>query len=68
MKYYSTNRNSPVVDFKEATVKGQAPDKGLYFPERVPIFEKDFIKNIHTSPNYKVELNFQPKEENYQFH
>ncbi len=29
MKYYSLNRQSPVVDFKEATIRGQAPDKGL---------------------------------------
>ena len=33
MKYYSTNKNSAQVSFKEATIRGQAPDKGLYFPE-----------------------------------
>lgn len=57
MKYYSTNRNSPIVDFKDATIKGQAPDKGLYFPERIPVFEKKFIKNIHSVS--KEELAFQ---------
>ena len=36
MKYYSTNKQSPIVDFKEATINGQAPDKGLYFPELIP--------------------------------
>jgi len=36
MKYYSTNKISPKVDFKEATIRGQAPDKGLYFPEQIP--------------------------------
>ena len=36
MQYYSTNNQSPVMDFREATIKGQAPDKGLYFPERIP--------------------------------
>ncbi|HEX8279253.1 MAG TPA: threonine synthase [Segetibacter sp.] len=46
MLYYSTNKQSPKVNFKEATIKGQAPDKGLYFPERIPELPKDFIKNI----------------------
>lgn len=48
MKYYSTNHNSPIADFKEATIKGQAPDKGLYFPERIPALPADLISNINT--------------------
>jgi len=46
MRYFSTNNNSPKVDFKEATIKGQAPDKGLYFPEVIPILDKGFISEI----------------------
>ncbi len=46
MLYYSTNKESAKVNFKDATIKGQAPDKGLYFPERIPELPKDFIKNI----------------------
>lgn len=46
MKFYSTNRQSPEVDFREATIQGQAPDKGLYFPSVVPQFEKGFIENL----------------------
>ncbi len=46
MLYYSTNNNTAKVDFKEATVKGQAPDKGLYFPERIPMLPGHFIENI----------------------
>jgi hypothetical protein len=30
MLYYSLNKQSPTVDFKQATIAGQA-DKGLYF-------------------------------------
>ena len=44
MRYFSTNNNSPKVDFKEATIKGQAPDKGLYFPEIIPVLNKEFIE------------------------
>src|SRR4030095_13207789 len=46
MKYYSLNRNSPAVDFKEAAIRGQAPDKGLYFPEHIPVFDSSFFHNI----------------------
>ena len=46
MKYYSLNKQSPDVDFKEATIRGQAPDKGLYFPETIPVLDKAFIDNI----------------------
>ena len=46
MLYHSTNHNSPIVNFKEATIKGQAADKGLYFPESIPQLPADFIRNI----------------------
>ena len=46
MLYYSTNKNSPKVDFREATIKGQAPDKGLYFPEQIPQLDKPFLKEL----------------------
>jgi threonine synthase len=48
MLYYSLNNNSPKASFKEATIKGQAPDKGLYFPESIPVLPKDFFKNINS--------------------
>jgi threonine synthase len=54
MKYYSLNKISPVVDFKEATIAGQAPDKGLYFPEFIPQVSKDLIKNIEQYSNEEI--------------
>jgi threonine synthase len=47
MLYHSTNHNSPIVNFKEATINGQAPDKGLYFPESIPQLPENFIRNIN---------------------
>ncbi len=41
MLYYSLNKQAPNVDFKEATIQGQAPDKGLYFPEYIPRLPED---------------------------
>jgi len=46
--YYSLNHNSPPATFAEATVKGQAPDKGLYFPQHIPSLPKGFIENIRS--------------------
>ena len=46
MLYYSLNNPATRVTFKEATIRGQAPDKGLYFPERIPRLPTAFIDNI----------------------
>src|SRR5690348_12936155 len=54
MKYYSLNKKSPIVDFKEATIRGQAPDKGLYFPEKIPQVEKELISGITKISNEEI--------------
>lgn len=36
MKFYSTRRTAPHVDFKTALFQGIAPDGGLYMPEKIP--------------------------------
>ena len=54
MQYYSTNKQSPKTGFKEATIKGQAPDKGLYFPESIPALPKEFIENINQYSNEEI--------------
>ncbi len=57
MNYYSLNKVSANATFEEATIKGQAPDKGLYFPESIPTLSKDFICNIKTRS--KEEIGFE---------
>ena len=54
MKYFSTNKLSPEINFKEATIKGQAPDRGLYFPEEIPLVEKILIENIVNFSNEEI--------------
>jgi len=54
MKYYSTNKNSDQVSFKEATIRGQAPDKGLYFPETIPQVDKGLIDDIEKVSNEEI--------------
>lgn len=46
MKYYSTNKFSPDVSLQEAVVKGLAPDKGLYMPEKINELPQSFFDNI----------------------
>jgi threonine synthase len=46
MNYYSLNKKAPQASFKEAVVKGLAPDKGLYFPETITKLEDSVFENI----------------------
>lgn len=46
MRYFSTSQQSPLVDFREATIRGQAPDGGLYFPEKIPRLPESFFKDL----------------------
>jgi threonine synthase len=46
MKYYSTNRQAPEVSLSEAVIKGLAPDKGLYMPERINPLPSSFFEGI----------------------
>ena len=57
MRYYSLHHQSPLVDFKTATINGQAPDKGLYFPERIPQLPATFFTEIERLS--KEEIGFQ---------
>tara|TARA_R110002050_G_scaffold243212_2_gene379678 strand:+ start:14535 stop:15827 length:1293 start_codon:yes stop_codon:yes gene_type:complete len=46
MNYYSLNKQAPNTSFKDAVIKGLAPDKGLYFPESITPLPKEFFYNI----------------------
>lgn len=54
MNYYSTNKQAPVAGFREATINGQAPDKGLYFPERIPHLEKNWVDGMAGLPDEEI--------------
>lgn len=46
MIYYNLKDHQEKIDFKNAAIKGQGKDKGLFFPENIPQFDQDFIQNI----------------------
>ena len=46
MNYYSLNKQAPNTSFKDAVIKGLAPDKGLYFPESITPLPQSFWDNF----------------------
>jgi threonine synthase len=56
MQYYSTSNASIKADFRHATVEGQAPDRGLYFPSQIPVLPKQFIDNINSLSKEEIAL------------
>jgi threonine synthase len=56
MNYYSLNDPSTRVGFKEATIRGQAPDKGLYFPVQIPALPEDLVRDIDRLSREEIAL------------
>lgn len=62
MKFYSTQKNSPIVGLQEAIMNGLAPDGGLYMPVEIPDLSSDFLKQASALSfqdiAFKVSKNF----------
>lgn len=54
MNYYSLHKKAPNVTFRDAVLKGLAPDKGLYFPQSITPLPKVFFDNIHHLSNNEI--------------
>lgn len=54
MNYYSLNKKAPNSTFKNAVIKGLAPDKGLYFPENITPLPQSFFDNIDNLSNTEI--------------
>ncbi len=54
MNFYSLHKKAPNVSFKEAVIRGLAPDKGLYFPESITPLSTEFISNISNYSNEEI--------------
>jgi len=54
MHYFSTNRNSPHVSFRDAVLSGQPGDKGLYFPSEIPKLAPEFISSLQNLTNEQI--------------
>ena len=54
MNYYSLNRIAPSTSFKQAVIKGLAPDRGLYFPEGITPLSNELFKCIDQLSNTEI--------------
>ncbi len=57
MRYFSTNRKTEHVGFKDAVLRGQPEDGGLYFPEKIPHHDATFWEKL--SEKSKEEIAFE---------
>jgi threonine synthase len=54
MQYFSTNRRSPEATFREAVLRGQPDDGGLYFPASIPKLPSEFIDHLPGRTNEEI--------------
>ena len=52
--FHSTNRQSPAVNLRVALMTGQAPDRGLYFPDRFPTLAPGEIAAFAGLPYHEI--------------
>ncbi|MDT0689852.1 threonine synthase [Salegentibacter sp. F188] len=57
MNYFSLNNREHTSNFENAVVRGLAPDKGLYFPQKIQKLPKYFFSNIQSMD--KTEIAFE---------
>ena len=54
MRYYSITDKNIKVSFKEAILGGISPDRGLYYPEKIPVLDNSFIGSIDKLSNEEM--------------
>jgi threonine synthase len=52
--FVSTNGRAPAVNLRDALLVGQAPDRGLYLPEKFPRFAPDEIAAFARLPYHEI--------------
>src|SRR5262249_21190089 len=54
MHYFSTNRTSPRMSFRDAVLNGQPEDRGLYFPGDIPKLPTEFMTGLPSRSNEEI--------------
>ena len=54
MIYYSLHKKAPNSTFKDAVIRGLAPDKGLYFPKHITALEPSFFEGIENLSDFEI--------------
>jgi threonine synthase len=54
IKYYSTNLQAGKASFREALLKGLAPDRGLYMPDIIPLISREELRTFKNLDYYEI--------------
>jgi threonine synthase len=54
MLFYNLNKPTEKVDFKRATIQGLGSEKGLFFPERIPVFPLSWINDLENQTDAEI--------------
>ena len=54
MQYFSLHKKAPDVSFKEAVIRGLAPDRGLYYPTEIRSLPRSFIQSIESYSDHEI--------------
>lgn len=54
LQYYSTNLKAEKVSFREALLKGLAPDRGLFMPESIPTLSLEEIESFKNKDYFDI--------------
>ena len=54
MLYYNLAKPSEKVDFRNATIQGLGSEKGLFFPEHIPVYSKSWINNLENHSDEEI--------------
>jgi len=54
MKYISTNHRTHETSFKDAVLKGLAPDGGLYYPTEIPVLSDEFLETFKSKKLHEI--------------
>jgi threonine synthase len=54
MLFYNLNKHSEKVDFRTATIRGLGSERGLFFPEYIPVFPESWIYNLDSERDEEI--------------
>ena len=54
MQFYSLSTPEHSASFREAVIRGLAPDRGLYFPATIPQLEEEFFRSIEERDTVEI--------------
>ncbi len=54
VQYYSTNLKTEKLNFRDALLTGQAPDRGLFMPSKIPVLSREELREMSKMQYYEI--------------